>query len=313
MTWWPQEYEDLREEARAIAAMAADAVAAQLAGLDHDARVSKGREMILVQHAPDGRDETIAGIRCRIFDPAGDQRRGTYLHIHGGGMMWGSPEMNDEDNDDLSKRLGVRVISVDYRLAPEHPFPAGSDDCLNVAGWVLDNEPGIIAIGGESAGAHFSALTLLRIRDELGAIDRVSGANLVFGVFDLSGTPSSRGTRPTELGDVLEDDFRDVVRRAYLPGVSIEDARLPSISPLFADLSRMPPALFTVGLADHLLDDSLFMSARWLAYGNDAELAVYPDCIHGFTWFPIELANRARERIGDFLANTFAAASAPTG
>jgi acetyl esterase/lipase len=73
------------------------------------------------------------------------------------------------------------------------------------------------------------------------------------------------------------------------------------ISPLYAHLHEMPPALFTVGSADHLLDDTLFMAARWAAYGNEAELAVYPDCVHGFSGFPMELAKRANERIDDFL------------
>ena len=68
----------------------------------------------------------------------------------------------------------------------------------------------------------------------------------------------------------------------------------------------MPPALFTVGMADRLLDDSLFMSARWQAFGNEAELAVYPDCAHGFTFFPVELAKRANDRIEKFLAGCFA-------
>ena len=305
MTRWPQEYEDLREEARSFAEAVADGFAAQLAGLDPAAKIAKGREMMIVEDAPGGRDETIAGVPCRVFDPAGDQRRGTYLHIHGGGMIWGTPRMNDTDNDSLSTRLGVRVISIDYRLAPEHPYPAGPDDCLTVARWVLDNEPGIIAIGGESAGAYFSVLTLLRVRDELDAVDRISGANLVFGCFDLSGTPSGRGMRPTDIRDVLGDDFREMVRGAYLPGFSMEDARQPSVSPLFADLRRMPRALFTVGHADRLLDDSLFMSARWMAFGNDAELAVYPDCGHGFTFWPIELAKRARDRVDDFLGHVF--------
>jgi acetyl esterase/lipase len=74
-------------------------------------------------------------------------------------------------------------------------------------------------------------------------------------------------------------------------------ARAPSISPLYADLHDLPPALFTVGSADHLLDDSLFMAARWAAWGNRSELAVYPDCPHGFVGFPTALARIANERI----------------
>jgi len=144
----------------------------------------------------------------------------------------------------------------------------------------------------------------LRVRDDLRALDRISGANLVFGVYDLGGTPTSRGARPTDIADVLEDSMFGFVNQCYIPGRSFEDARDPSISPLYADLTGLPPALFTVGSADHLLDDSLFMAARWQAYGNKAELAVYPDCLHGFTAMPTELSKRANERIDGFLERT---------
>jgi acetyl esterase/lipase len=80
------------------------------------------------------------------------------------------------------------------------------------------------------------------------------------------------------------------------------ERRSPAVSPLYADLRGLPPAIFTVGNADHLLDDSLFMANRWAAAGNASELAVYPDCGHGFTAFPTELAKRANERINAFLA-----------
>jgi acetyl esterase/lipase len=302
MTLWPEEYEALREEARSMGAVAAEMFATAIAGLDQNGRLEFLRSSTTAQEeeAPGGRDETIAGVACRVFDPAGQDRRGTYLHLHGGAMTAGSPRMNDTANDLLASNLGVRVVSVDYRLAPEHPHPAGSDDCLAVAAWVLANEPGPIAIGGESAGAYFAALTLLRIRDELGLVQRIAGANLVFGVYDLTGTPSHRGSRPTDLDDIL-DDRTDELRDLYLAGGAPEEARLPSVSPLFADLLEMPPALFTVGLADHLLDDSLFMAARWQAFGNEAELAIYPDCIHGFTFFPVAMAARANERCESFL------------
>jgi acetyl esterase len=127
------------------------------------------------------------------------------------------------------------------------------------------------------------------------------GANLVFGVYDLGGTPATHGFRPSDVPDVLSLDTFAFVHECYLPDRTRDDARVPEISPLYADLRDLPPALFTVGSADHLLDDSLFMAARWAAYGNEAELAVYPDCVHGFSGFPMELAKRANERIDGFL------------
>ena len=101
--------------------------------------------------------------------------------------------------------------------------------------------------------------------------------------------------------DILDLDTLSFVHECYLPGPLAGGRKVPEISPLYADLDDLPPALFTVGSADHLLDDSLFMAARWAAYGNEAELAVYPDCVHAFTAFPTELAKRANERIDDFL------------
>jgi acetyl esterase len=307
---WPEEYEAHREEARAMASIIAElygneAIAGAMAKGDPVARVAAQRAGLaaLEQESPAGRDETIAGVPCRVFGAEDTSR--TYLHFHGGAMTMGSPRLNDTANAELAEQLGVRVVSVDYRLAPEHPFPAGSDDCLAVTRAELGRSRGAIVLGGESAGGYYATLTALRLRDELGAIDRVAGVNLVFGVYDLSGTPSNIAGRPSDVPDILDGRGMRGLVDMYLPGRTVLDARDPAYSPLYADLTGLPPALFTVGHADHLLDDSLFMAARWQAFGNEAELAVYPDCIHGFTGFPLELAKRANLRIDDFLRRCF--------
>jgi len=311
MSLWPQEYEGLRAEARAtadsITEMLRGGMATPDAPTSRDERVRQQREMLkpLEAVSPAGSDQDIAGVPCRVFRPDG-AARGVYLHFHGGAMMMGSPLLNDGANADLSQRFGLVVVSVDYRLAPEHPHPAGSDDCLAVAAWLVEHAEsefgsGRLVLGGESAGGYYAALTLLRMRDELDAIDRVVGANLVFGAYDLSGTPSVRGSRPSDVTDILEDGVFEFVNECFVPGLTPEECKDPRISPLYADLHDLPPALFSVGSADHLLDDSLFMAARWAAYGNESELAVYPDCIHGFSAMPIELSKRANERIDSFL------------
>lgn len=304
---WPEEYEGLRDEARAMAASIVEITGGDGSPPPTDTAARVAAERALLQsfeiESPDGADETVAGVGCRVFRVPSP--RGTYLHFHGGAMILGSPRMNDVGNAEIAEALGVDVVSVDYRLAPEHPFPAGSDDCLAVAKAVIDATDGPVVVGGESAGGYYAALTLLRIRDELHAIDRVTGANLVFGVYDLSGTPSATGVRPSDVNDMIGPDVNGFVLECYVPGVSRLEARAPRYSPLYADLHGMPPALFTVGSADHLLDDSLFMAARWQAWGNDMQLAVYPDCIHGFVAFPMELGKRARERIGEFLDACF--------
>ena len=306
-TMWPEEYEGLRDEARAMADAIRELMGADAATMPTDTagRVAAERAMMrsFEVESPDGTDEVVAGVPCRVFRVASP--RGTYVHFHGGAMMLGSPRMNDVGNAEIAKALGVDVVSVDYRLAPEYPFPAGSDDCLAVTEAVLDSTDGPVVVGGESAGGYYAALTLLRVRDELGAIDRITGANLVFGVYDLSGTPSGTGIRPSDVADMLDPELSGFVLECYLPGVTPLESRAPQYSPLYADLHDMPPALFTVGSADHLLDDTLFMAARWQAWGNEAEVAVYPDCIHGFVAFPMELGKRARERIGTFLDRCF--------
>ena len=227
--------------------------------------------------------------------------RGVYLHLHGGGWVLGSAEMQDGMLERIADNTGQAVVSVDYRLAPEHPYPAGPDDCEAAAAWLVANmqrEFGCEALttGGESAGGHLAAVTVLRMRDRYG-YSGFRGANLVYGAFDLAMTPSQRAFGNTRL--VLRTIDIQQFAAAFLPDVA--DRRVPDISPLYADLTGLCPALFSVGTKDALLDDTLFMHARWVAAGNDAELAVYPGGAHGFTLFPNGLADKASERMDAFL------------
>jgi len=193
-------------------------------------------------------------------------------------------------------------VSVGYRLAPEHPHPAGPDDCEAAALWLAANverEFGgdVLAVGGESAGAHLSAVTLLRLRDRHG-LAPFRAALLTYGQYDFAFTPSVRrwGARNLVLSTPIITQFVDW----FAPPQLRAD---PDLSPLHADLRDMPPALFTVGTLDPLLDDSLllFMAARWTAAGNRAELAVYPGGVHAFNAFPIAIAGEANARMVRFL------------
>lgn len=243
-------------------------------------------------------------VPLRLFLP--ETVDGVYLHIHGGGWVLGRAHHQDPRCEAIARTCNLAVVSVDYRLAPEYPYPAGPDDCEAAAAWLAEHvvsEFGSdrLVIGGESAGAHLSAVTLLRMRDRHG-FSGFRAANLVFGVFDVSGTPSVRcwGERCLVLSTPTMEWFGNHF-------VSAEKQRDPDVSPLYADLSGLPPALFTVGTMDPLLDDSLFMYARWLAAGNEAELAVYPGGVHGFTSYPTELARSANARIDAFLSTAIAA------
>ena len=202
---------------------------------------------------------------------------GIYLHIHGGGWVLGGCDMNDLAHEFMAREAGVTVVSVEYRLAPEHPYPAGLDDCVAAAKWLVDNcaeefGTSALTIGGESAGANLVVGTLLRMRDEFD-YTAWRGANLVYGAYTFDGTPSTRSW--TERGLVLDELSMDWFNNHYLSGVEI-DLHDPILSPLYADLTDMPPALFTVGTLDPLLDDSLFMATKWETAGRGPELCVYP-------------------------------------
>jgi acetyl esterase len=249
-------------------------------------------------------DREISGpagpLRLRTFVP--DHVDAVFLHIHGGGFVTGSPEMTDLLHEILSKELNLAFVSVDYRLAPEHPYPAGPDDCEAAALWLIEHAErefgsARLLIGGESAGAHLAACTLLRLRDR-DAVDRFCGANLVFGIYDLGGTPSQRGM--TGRPDLLTAEQIEYFAELFTIGRSVEERRDPDISPLYADLQGLPPALFTVGADDHLVDDTLFMAARWELAGNDTELLVYPESPHGGIGMPSVL-ERWFPQLTDFL------------
>ncbi len=238
-------------------------------------------------------------IALRVIEPT--TARGIYFHIHGGGWVLGSADQQDPMLERIADETDLTVVSVEYRLAPEHPYPAGPDDCEAAAAWLVKHAKrefgsDVLTIGGESAGGHLAAVTLLRMRDRYGYTG-FRGANLVYGAYDLSMTPSQRafGDRRLVLRTIDMQQFYN----AFLPTVT--DRRVPDISPLYADLKGLCSALFSVGTLDGLLDDTLFMHARWIAAGNEAELAIYPGGAHGFTLFPNRMAEEAAARSTAFL------------
>ena len=229
MRLWSDEIDAMRDEARQVVAAGMAAMAETIEALgtpptDRQARVQQYRDLQALSYnaVPEAEVREIAGVPCRVFRPDGPATA-IYLHFHGGGMMMGAPEMNDAGNLERSRRHGMAVVSVDYRLAPEHPFPAGPDDGIAVTRWLLDNggaEFGSerLLIAGESAGGYMAAAVLLRIRDELGAIDQVAGANLAYGLHDWGRSPSQRGLRAHEGPDMLNPEGIEFFGECYLPG-----------------------------------------------------------------------------------------------
>jgi acetyl esterase len=263
-------------------------------------------------YLPEARTLEIDGpggpLMLRIIAP--DQEpAGAFLHLHGGGWTLGENDMQDPRLKRLASETGLTVVSVGYRLAPEHPYPAGPDDCEAAALWLVGpdgkaavGDAGPLAIGGDSAGAHLAVVTLLRLRDRHGITGAFAAAVLQYGGFDLSMTPSQRlwGERNLVLSGPILNWFGD----QFLPAHDREQRRDPDISPLFAELSDMPPAVFTVGTEDALLDDTLFMEARWRAAGHPAELRIWPEAPHGFISLPMSVADAALSAEHDFLRRT---------
>jgi acetyl esterase len=237
-----------------------------------------------------------------------DGSRGAFLHFHGGGWTLGESDMQDVRLMGLAEATGLAAVSVGYRLAPEHPYPAGPDDCEAAALWLLSPEgkelvgEGPLAIGGDSAGGHLAAVTLLRLRDRHGITGAFSAALFQYGAFDLSMTPSQRmwGERNLVLSGPIIQWFAE----QFLPDRDLEQRRDPDISPLFADLHDMPPAFFTVGTEDALLDDTLFMEARWRMAGAPTELKVWQEAPHGFLNLPMSVTDAALSAEHDFLRRT---------
>ena len=244
-------------------------------------------------------------LSLRVIRPQGrfaGKPRGAYLHIHRGGWVWGAADEQDPWLERIADSCGFVCLSVEYRLAPEHPYPAALEDCEAAAVWLAGPgraELGVAAltIGGESVGAHLAVMVLLRLRDRHGLVRAFRGANLNAGFYDLGLTPSVRlwGEERLVLNTTDLKRFADDYVREGI------DRRRPDVSPLYADLKGLPPALFTIGTADPLLDDTLYMAARWAAAGNGGHTAVYAGGCHVFVRYPGAMTERALELIDRFL------------
>ncbi len=250
-------------------------------------------------------DRTIPGpggdIPIRVYAPE-KRPHGAYLFLHGGGWVLGSHATGDPPLRTLANAAGVAVVSVGYRLAPEHPYPAGLEDCVAAAGWLEENaaalgveDPTALAIGGESAGANLAVATLLWRRDHM--LTPYRAAVLTYGVYSaIYDLPSMKAM--WDQGLVLSGPIMEFFSRAYL---GERDRKHPYVSPLYADLMGMPPAIFSVGTLDHLYSDTLLMAEAWEKAGALAEVHEYPHAPHGFNNMPLGVAKVANERVYAFL------------
>jgi acetyl esterase len=230
-------------------------------------------------------------VPVRIHAPASGAVAGVHLQIHGGGFYLGSAAGDDVRNRNLADALGLAVVSLDYRLAPEHPWPAASDDCETAAFWLAEHAEQLfgatkLSIGGFSAGATLAMTTLLRLRDR--GIGAYGCAVLQFGTYDLSAQ--------TPAGRLIADEY---FLEAYAG--SVQDRTHPDLSPIYADVTGLPPVLILVGADDVLLQDNLAMAVRLSAAGVDVDVRIYPASPHGFTGHATSMARAATDDIEGWL------------
>jgi acetyl esterase len=249
-------------------------------------------------------------IMIRLYRPAIRERLPVVLFFHGGGWVIGNLETHDAVCRALAVAAKALVVSVDYRLAPEHKFPAATDDCLQATRWMAEHaatfgaDPQRMAVVGDSAGGNLAAVTALRIRDEGGPA--LKAQVLVYPVTQYydPGTPSyfeyGEGYALTRKTMIWFWDH-------YLQ--SPEQATCPQAAPMAApDLSGLPPALVITAKYDPLLDEAEQFAARLQDAKVETTVIAFDDMMHGFFsavgYFP--QADEAVQAVGDWLQQRFA-------
>lgn len=246
--------------------------------------------------------QTTLGNRPALYvEPKNGLRPGTILYFHGGSWVFGSPETTLSLTGHLVAKTGFGAYSLDYRLAPEHPFPAAIEDTLSAYRALLDSgkDPSTIAFAGDSAGGGLTVTTCLAARD----------AGLPLPAAIVAFSPGLDATRTGESMDTKEGIDPIFTREAvehtgamYLAGA---DPHQPLLSPaVLADLTAFPPMLLQVGTNEILLDDSTRLAARARAAGVDVVLDITADVPHVFQSFAgvLDEADEALDRAALFLS-----------
>jgi len=223
-------------------------------------------------------------------DPIKDR---VILYLHGGGWIMGSPLTCRRLNSAIAEATKIRILSIDYRLAPEHPFPAPLEDCVNAYKWLLSNgfKNDHIIIAGDSAGGNLSLTTLLKLRD-LG-IDLPAGAICLSPATDFTLVDDSY-FKNAETDPTMADLGAFWWYVAYFTG---EDPRNPYISPLFADLKGLPPILVQASTCEILYSDATRFVEKAKKAGINAILQTWDDMTHVFQGLRYELIPEVKDAI----------------
>ena len=231
-----------------------------------------------------------------VIAPNADRDR-VLLYLHGGAYIMGSLNSHRDLAAKLSRAAAISVLVIDYRLAPEHPFPAALEDALTTYRWLLANgfDSQQIVIGGDSAGGGLTLSTLLSLRDAGDPLP--AGAALLSPWTDLAGTGESMETR-RDVDPWLSPDSSRVVPALYIGSL---DRKNPIVSPVYADLTGLPPMLVHVGNDEILLDDSVRLVENGRAAQVDMQLKIWDDMWHVFQSFQIPEAKQAIDEIGQYV------------
>lgn len=256
--------------------------------------------------APARKDERVrregvdaGGVPAEWIDPtAGTTPDRVILYLHGGGYVFGSLATHGEITARLAAETPARVLSVDYRLAPEHPFPAAHDDCLCAYRWLLGQgvAPNRIVIAGDSAGAALAAGTLIALRD---ANETAPASGLLISpwIDPLANGGSIETNEPYDVGD---RSFLVACCDAYMAGKVPED---PRVVPLRGDLTGLPPLFIAIGSCEILFDQARALHEKARSEGVESSLVVYDEMFHGFQNLApmVPTAARAVSEMSDFV------------
>jgi epsilon-lactone hydrolase len=275
-----------------------------LSGSPELARASFSAMVAAAPVAPDVvfSEATLGGRRVLQSVTPGARTDRTLLYLHGGAFVIGSPEDYRSLTAELGRAAGMRCVSLDYRLAPEHPFPAAVDDGVSAYRALLESgiAPAHIGIAGDSAGGGLTLSTLVAARD---AGLPMPGAGLLISPWvDLACTGYSMTSRRHEDPSLKRADLLAMAAR-YLEG---RPASHPLASPLHAELRGLPPLLVQVGTAEILLSDALRLADAAAAQDVRVTLNVWPDMIHVWHFFGFALAEgrSALREAGTFLRDS---------
>lgn len=219
-------------------------------------------------------------------------------YLHGGGYMMGSINTHRALAAKLSLEAGSKVLLIDYALAPENPYPAALNDALKVYTWLIENgyKSINIVIAGDSAGGGLALSTVIAARDK--GMVLPAGLVLISPWTDLAGTGESMTTKAKK-DPVLTAEALPQIGQWYAGDIPLDD---PRVSPLYADLSGLPPMFIQVGTSEILLNDSTRLASRAQEVGVEVELEVWQGEMHVWhmLWQRLPSARKAIEKIGTF-------------